>query len=284
MKQLAVISGKGGTGKTSLAASFAYLARDTAVTGDCDVDAPDLHLILNPTVTEAREFHALPLAVIDASRCTACGECEASCRFHAIRHLQVERLHCEGCGVCQLVCPEQAITMAERLAGHVYLSRTRLGPLVHASLLPGEATSGKLVTMVRDMASGLARKLVKEMVIIDGSPGIGCPVIASLTGSNLALVVTEPTLSGMHDLNRVLTVADHFGIDALVCINKYDLNMDNSAMIEDHCRSAGVPIAGRVPFDPQVSRAIVARRAAVELEGPASEAIKDLWASVVRRL
>jgi len=275
MKQIVVISGKGGTGKTTLVASLAALAKNRALIADCDVDAPDLHLILKKHVREARDFFGLPLARIDKSLCTDCGECVDSCPSDAISEGEVDPLLCSGCGVCRLVCPAGAIEMVKRLSGYAYISDTEYGPLIDASLFPGEETSGKLVSMVREMAREEAEALRLDLILIDGSPGIGCPVIASLTGVDLALVVTEPTISGAHDLERILSVADHFGVKSLVCINKYDLNLDMAERIEDICGEGR--IAGRIPFDPAAVASIIAGKPLVDVGGPAAEAIKGIW-------
>jgi MinD superfamily P-loop ATPase len=277
MKQIAVISGKGGTGKTSLVASLAALAKGRAVIADCDVDAPDLHLILRPEIKEKREFLGIKRAVIDPSKCTLCGSCEEHCRFGADCGSAVYPLLCEGCRVCKLVCPAEAMSMVDRLSGHAYVSETRFGPLVHADLFPGEEASGKLVATVREMARELAASRNLELVLIDGSPGIGCPVIASLAGVDLALVVTEPTISGEHDLERVLGVTEHFRIKAQVCINKYDLNPDAVRRIEDLSAERSAEVAGKLPFDPAVIEAMVLGEPVVELGGLAAEGIKKLW-------
>ncbi len=277
MKQIAVISGKGGTGKTSLVASLAALAKGRAVIADCDVDAPDLHLILRPEITEKRVFLGIKRAVIDPSKCTLCGSCEEHCRFGAVCASAIDPLLCEGCGVCKLVCPAEAVSMVDRLSGYAYISQTRFGPLVHADLFPGEEASGKLVAMIREMAREIAASRKLELVLIDGSPGIGCPVIASLVGVDLALVVTEPTISGEHDLERILGVTEHFRIKAAVCINKYDLNLDVSRRIEDICRERSIEVAGKLPFDPVVVEAMVLGEPVVQLGGPAAEGIKELW-------
>ncbi len=277
MKQMAVVSGKGGTGKTSIVASLAALARGRAVYADCDVDAPDLHLILQPQIRERREFFGIKRAFIDGSKCTRCDSCQDACRFEAIRDFQVNPALCEGCGVCKLVCPADAVEMRECLAGYAYLSDTRFGPLAHAELLPGEEASGKLVAMVREMARDLAASRNLDLVLIDGSPGIGCPVIASLTGVDLALVVTEPTITGEHDLERILDVADHFGINTAVCINKYDLNPEAAQHIEFLCQERAVFVAGRLPYHPSVVEAMVLGRSVVEMGGPVADAISEMW-------
>ncbi|MEI6102690.1 MAG: ATP-binding protein [Methanothrix sp.] len=277
MKQMAVVSGKGGTGKTSIVASLAALTSGQAVYADCDVDAPDLHLILLPQIRERRQFFGIKRAFIDSSKCTRCDSCQDACRFAAIADFQVDPALCEGCGVCKLVCPAEAVEMRECLAGYAYLSDTRFGPLVHAELLPGEEASGKLVAMVREMARDLAAMHKLDLILIDGSPGIGCPVIASLTGVDLALVVTEPTITGEHDLERILDVARHFGINTAVCINKYDLNPVAAQHIEALCLERSVMVAGRLPFHPSVVEAMVLGRAVAENGGPVADAISEMW-------
>jgi MinD superfamily P-loop ATPase len=277
MKQMAVVSGKGGTGKTTIVASLAALASGRAVFADCDVDAPDLHLLLSPDIREVRPFYGIQKAFIDADRCTQCGSCQESCRFSAIAGFQVDSDRCEGCGVCKLVCPVKAVQMRETLAGHAFISDSRFGPMVHAQLSPGEEASGKLVAMVREMARDLAAARNLDRVLIDGSPGIGCPVIASLTGVDLALVVTEPTITGEHDLKRILDVTGHFGIDTAVCINKYDLHLAGSRRIESLCQEREVMVAGRLPFHSSVVEAMVQGRTVVEIGGPVAAAISDLF-------
>jgi MinD superfamily P-loop ATPase len=284
LKQIAIVSGKGGTGKTSIVASLAALAQGRAVVADCDVDAPDLHLILKPEIREKREFYGIKMASIDQSKCTSCGSCEEHCRFGAVSGQEIDPLLCEGCGVCYLVCPADAISMRDRHSGYAFISDTRFGPLVHAELFPGEEASGKLVAMVREMARDLAESRKLELVLIDGSPGIGCPVIASLTGSDLAVVVTEPTISGAHDLDRILGVVDHFGIKPLVCINKFDLNPDAALQIEEHCRKWGAKVIGRIPFHPSVVEAMVRGQAVVEMNGPVADSIGKLWEQLQKEL
>lgn len=277
MRQIAIISGKGGTGKTSVIASLAALAKGRAAIADCDVDAPDLHIILRPEIMEKREFMGIKRAVIDTSRCTLCSSCEESCRFGAISVPEIDPMLCEGCGVCKLVCPEDAVSMADRLSGYAYISSTRFGPLAHADLFPGEEASGKLVAVVREMAREAAASQNLEMVLIDGSPGTGCPVIASLAGADLALVVTEPTISGVHDLKRVLEVTEHFQIETAVCINKCDLNLDASNSIEVICRENGIEVAGKLPFDQTVVEAMLLCEPVVLLGGPVADGIKEIW-------
>ncbi len=284
MKQLVVISGKGGTGKTTMTASLAALARGGLVVADCDVDAPDLHLILKPEIRETFDFFGLQTARIDPEKCIECGECEKACRFEAISDFQVDPRGCEGCKVCTLVCPSEAITMVDSVSGHAYVSETRFGTMVHADLFPGEEASGKLVTMVRELAFKVAEREGKDLVLIDGSPGIGCPVIASITGTDLALVMTEPSISGVHDLERILGVTEHFGVEPLVCINKYDLNPDMTDRIEDLCRELSVDLAGELPFDPGVVEAMISGKTLVEVEGPVGDAIRSVWERIKAKL
>lgn len=282
MKELVVLSGKGGTGKTSLVGSFAVLAQNK-VLADADVDAPDLHLLLHPQVREQEEFWSGQLAFIDEGRCTRCGLCEELCRFKAIKDFKVDELSCEGCGFCSHICPAEAIQMKERMAGHWYISETKYGPLVHARLGAAQENSGKLVALVRNKAKALAEEGKFEYIITDGPPGIGCPVISSLTGAGLALLVTEPTLSGMHDLGRILGVCQHFGVPALVCINKYDLNEENAGRIEVYCEDMKAKVIGRIPFDNVVTEALACGVPVVEYaEGRVSREIESLWREIQR--
>ena len=277
MKEIVVLSGKGGTGKTSLTGSLAALA-EKKVMVDCDVDAADLHLLLSPTVMEEHEFRSGQLAVIDETKCTRCGLCEELCRFEAIRDFRVDPVSCEGCGFCSHICPVAAITMQKSLSGHWFISDTKYGPLVHARLGIAQENSGKLVALVRKQARELAQQNDLDYIISDGPPGIGCPVISSLSGANLAVIITEPTLSGIHDMERVLAVCRHFGVTAMVGINKYDLNPDNSQRIEDYCRKQAVEVASRIPFDNVVTEAIVRGVPVVEhSHGRVSQEIKHLW-------
>lgn len=284
MKEIVVLSGKGGTGKTALLASFAALSRNS-VLSDCDVDAPNLHLLLEPAPNEVHEFHGLQMAEIDENLCNECGACAAACRFNAINGLRVDPLACEGCGLCARVCPLDAIAMQETLAGHWYVSRTRFGPLVHARLKAAQENSGKLVMAVRRRARELAQEMDATLILSDGPPGISCPAISSLSGAGLALIVTEPSLSGIHDLERVLGLCRHFGVRPLVCINKCDLSADNSRLIEDYCNNVGVKVAGRIPFDPDVNNAIVQGKPVVETsDGAASREIRALWEAITTSL
>ena len=284
MRELVVVSGKGGTGKTSVTAAFAVLARG-AVVADCDVDAADLHLILDPSVRRAEPFSGGKKARIDTAACTRCGRCEEVCRFGAIAHETVDELSCEGCGACRLVCPSGAIELFEAVNGEWFVSESRAGSFVHARLGIAEENSGKLVTLVRTEARKIAEDEGAELVLIDGSPGIGCPVIASMTGASLALIVTEPTRSGLHDLERIAGVAVRLGTPATVCLNKWDLNESVAAEMERWCEDAGVPVAGRIPYDRAVTDAQVGSLSIVEhSSGPAAIAVRDLWAKVQETL
>jgi MinD superfamily P-loop ATPase len=278
MKEIVVLSGKGGTGKTSIVASFAALAKNK-VLADCDVDAADLHLLLKPEVKEQKEFWSGQVAFVDEEKCTECGLCQEVCRFDAINDLKVDPISCEGCGFCYHVCPVEAITMRDTMAGHWFISKTKYGYLCHARLGIGQENSGKLVAMVRQTAKSIAEREHSNLIITDGPPGIGCPVISSLSGASLALLVTEPTLSGIHDLERVIGVCRHFGVPALVCINKYDINEENTGRIESYCNGEGIRVAARISFDNVVTEAIVHGLPVVEYSAgsKATRQIKELW-------
>jgi MinD superfamily P-loop ATPase len=282
MKQLTVLSGKGGTGKTTLTASFAVLARN-AVVADCDVDAPDLHLLLHPEVIKQQEFTGSKIAVIDRKKCLDWGMCRERCRFNAITaDLEVDPIACEGCGVCTVVCPSNAVTLTDRNSGYAYLSKTKYGFMSHALLNPSEGNSGKLVTLVRQNAKILAEQENSDLIIIDGPPGIGCPVIASVTGVDAGLVVTEPTMSGIHDLKRALQLLEHFSVTPLVCVNMCDINMKNTEKIMHFCEENGIEIAGRVPFSPKVTEAMVNGKTIIAYasESVVAHEIKRVWQEV----
>jgi MinD superfamily P-loop ATPase len=284
MKEIVVLSGKGGTGKTTIVASFAALARNKVLC-DCDVDAADLHLLLKPKTKETYEFRSGQTAVIDDKLCTRCSLCEELCRFEAIKDLKVDATACEGCGFCARVCPEDAIKMDENLAGHWFISDTKCGPLVHARLGVAQENSGKLVNVVRQNARSIAQKEGFDYIITDGPPGIGCPVISSLSGANLALLVTEPTLSGIYDLERVIGVCRHFGVPPLVCINKYDLNEDNTGRIERYCLEQGIEVAGKLPYDNIVTESLVHGVPVVEYShNGVSHQIEMMWHMVSKAL
>jgi MinD superfamily P-loop ATPase len=281
MNELVVISGKGGTGKTSVTASFAVLA-DQPVIADCDVDAADLHLVLSPQIKERHEFRAGHEAIIRQEQCSGCGICMEYCRFDAVRRngkgeYFIDPVACEGCGVCVHFCPEQAIDFPERLCGEWMISDTRCGPMVHAQLDAAAENSGKLVSTVRREARRIAEEENRSLVIVDGPPGIGCPVIASLTGASQGLVVTEPTLSGEHDLERVLSLTRHFKIPTAICVNKWDINAEMTERIEDNARQAGARIAGRIRYDRAVTLAQMQEKAVVEIDAPCVEDIETIW-------
>ena len=288
MKELICISGKGGTGKTSLVASFASFA-ENCVLADCDVDAPDLHLILKPRILHTEDFKGGKRAWIDPDKCNACGTCLKLCRYDAIletvsvetqngQKFQVDPISCEGCGVCAHFCPRNAIRFEEFVNGQWYISETRYGPMVHASLGIAEENSGKLVSLVRSQSRRIAEEQDLNLIIVDGSPGIGCPVIASLTGADLVLIVTEPTLSGFHDLDRVAELTAHFQISTAMCLNKADINPSLSNKIEGWCKNKGIRMIGRIPYDQDFTRAQIQGKSLVEFSnGEASMAVKRVW-------
>ena len=277
-----MLSGKGGTGKTTLTASFATLSSN-AVFADCDVDASNLHLLLKPQIIQKQEFKGSKLAVIDEDQCFKCGRCEEACRFKAIKGLVVDPVLCEGCGVCEYICPVRAIRLTERLCGYAFVSKTKYGSMSHARLNPGEENSGKLVTLVRHNARLVAEKETCTLILNDGPPGIGCPVIASITGVDVGLVVIEPTMSGIYDIERALGLLDHFQVPALVCINRYDINEENSQKIQEFCASKGIEVVGKIPFDPSVTRAMVQGMPMVERfpRSGAAKNIRETWTQIL---
>lgn len=289
MNEIVVISGKGGTGKTSLTASFATLAARPVI-ADCDVDGSDLHLVLSPRLVERHDFHAGHEALIRPDACDGCGVCLAHCRFGAIippaaaagrAVYACDPLACEGCGVCVRVCPRSAIDLVERRCGEWMVSETRCGPLVHARLRPGAENSGKLVTTVRREARRQAEAGGHDLILVDGPPGIGCPVIASLTGATRVVIVTEPTVSGEHDLRRVLALARHFGLPAAVCVNKWDLAPDMAARLAELAQQAGALDAGRVRYDQAVTRAQMREQTVVETAAASAADIGEAWERIV---
>jgi len=295
IKELVVISGKGGTGKTSVLACFAVLA-ENAVLADCDVDAADLHLVLEPEVVSSEDFTGGSRARIIADDCFCCGKCKEICRFDAVfedgpangltdKTYRIDPIACEGCGVCAYFCPANAIEFEPVVNGQWFISNTRCGPMVHARLGVAEENSGKLVSLVRKHAKQIAETEKRGLILIDGSPGIGCPVIASITAADMVLIVTEPTLSGMHDLKRVAALARHFGIPALLCINKWDLNTSISDRIQADAQKLGVNVAGRVRYDRAVTEAQINKQSVVEYthNGVATD-IKKLWTQVSNAL
>jgi MinD superfamily P-loop ATPase len=292
LRDLVVISGKGGTGKTSIVASFFALAESAAV-ADCDVDAADLHLVLGPTVRQRWLFSGGKKAVIDAESCTGCGVCAERCRFDAVRvssdgatpTFEIDPISCEGCGVCVDVCPEGAAALVPAMNGEWFVSDTRFGPMVHARLGIAEENSGKLVSLVRREAKAVAHSNRRGLLICDGSPGIGCSVIASIAGAHMVLVVTEPTMSGRHDLGRVAELCRQFNIQAGVCINKADINPEVAAEIEAAAARWGMPLLGRIRYDESVTTAQLNRLAVVENgDSPAAADIRALWERVLERM
>ena len=284
IKQLAIVSGKGGTGKTTIAGAFAFLAKNKVMV-DCDVDAADLHLLLKPTILTQEKFYGGRSPSVTLEKCTQCGLCTEVCRFHAINDGVVDRISCEGCGFCSHVCPEDAIVMQEALSGDWFLSETPYGPFVHARLGIGEENSAKLVTQVRKKAMEIAEEKKAKLILIDGPPGIGCPVAASLTGVNLVLAVTEPTLSGIHDLERILTLCDHFKIPSMVCVNKFDINLGNTAQIASYCKKNGARLIGEIPYEPRVVEALVQRKTVMNY--PCNEVqgiVHGMWEEVEKTL
>jgi MinD superfamily P-loop ATPase len=299
LKQLVVLSGKGGTGKTSVAAALAHLAADgqqpvRAVLADADVDASNLELVLNPTRLEAHDFTGGSLAIVDPVLCEGCGLCLEVCRFDAITSVptsggglyRVDPIACEGCAACMYQCPAGAIHMEPQVAGQWFRSDSRYGPLFHAALRPAQENSGKLVTMVKQQARLLGLDGGYELIVVDGPPGIGCPVISAASGADLALIVAEPTAAGVHDLGRVLQTTQHFGVPALVCVNKADLYAQGTSQIEAYCREHHIQVIGHIPFDAAVTEAIVRGEpvTAYRPDAPASRAIVDIWERLAARL
>ena len=286
MKELIVISGKGGTGKTSLVAAFASLAQGTILC-DADVDAADLHLIMNPTIQEAHDFQSGHTAVIDQDRCTQCGICIEMCRWNAISDdFIIDAIECEGCGVCVHFCPKQAIGFPVNTSGQWFISETRYGPMVHARLGIAEENSGKLVTLVRQQARQKAEIKGLGMILTDGPPGVGCPVIASIGGATAVLIVTEPTVSGQHDMQRVHQLALHFRVPAMICINKADLNPEKSMEIEQYAASQNLTFLGRIPFDVNMTQSMVQGKTIFEYQtvSEATASVQHIWQQVCYKI
>lgn len=282
MKQIAVVSGKGGTGKTTITAALAGLVGNKVVV-DCDVDAADLHLVLEPKIKEEHPFIASKVASINPNKCTNCGQCREVCRFGAIlKGPEIEPISCEGCGVCFRVCSTGAIDFKEKVSGKYFISGTRFGPLVHARLGIAEENSGRLVSLIRKIAGEIAQNNCLDYILIDGSPGIGCPVIASITGTDLVVVVTEPTLSGLHDLKRVVELTRHFKIKTVACINKYDINLENTGKIENICREKSIEVVGSVPYDSSINKAMRQEKTIIEYDSGSNIAkeICKIWGRI----
>ena len=295
MKQLVILSGKGGTGKTCVTAAFAHLAVDhhnpiPVVLADADVDAANLELLLKPTIIESEDFWGGQVATINTEICAGCGECVTICRFDAIWErnglFEVDPIACDGCAACVYQCPVQAISMHEQVVGQWFFSGSQYGPLFHAALRPAQENSGKLVALVKQRARLYAMEQGKEILLVDGPPGIGCPVISAASGADLALIVAEPTITGVHDMRRVLQTTDHFGIKALVCINKADIYHPGVTEIEVFCEEQGIDLIGCIPFDTTMTEAMVQGEpiTAYNPESPASLALHKIWERVLEEL
>ena len=280
-REILVISGKGGTGKTTLTSSFALLPPEKVIV-DADVDAPDLHIILKPQMVEAQRFMGGKVARIDPEKCDGCGICRELCRYHAISpNFQVDPIACDGCALCYFACPRDAVNLEEKEAGTWFLSHSRGGPMTHARLYPGEENSGKLVTVIRNRAKELAQEEGYPLILIDGPPGIGCPVISATTGVDQVLVVTEPTPSGQHDLERVVELAHHFEARVQVCVNQWDINPQRTQEIEEWCRERGIEVIGRIPFSRDVPKIQAQGKAPVEGNGPVAQVIMEIWKNIL---
>ena len=283
IREIVIVSGKGGTGKTSLAAAFAALAKN-GILCDADVDAADLHLLMQPEVKERTDFMGGSKAVINPDLCTGCGTCLTLCRFDAISdRYEVDPIRCEGCGVCVDFCPEQAIDFPVQRCGEWYISATRFGPMVHARLGIAEENSGRLVSLVRKETRQLAEERGLELILTDGPPGIGCPVIAAIGGATALVIVVEPTVSGIHDMERVVDLAAHFRVPGMVIVNKYDLNVEMTETIEKLAVQRNLVVLGRVPFDPVFTRSMVQGQTLFEYgeETPTRQVVRDIWAKII---
>lgn len=283
IREIVIVSGKGGTGKTSLAAAFAALAKN-GILCDADVDAADLHLLMQPEVKERTDFMGGSKAVINPDLCTGCGTCRTLCRFDAISdRYEVDPIRCEGCGVCVDFCPEQAIDFPVQRCGEWYISATRFGPMVHARLGIAEENSGRLVSLVRKETRQLAEERGLDLILTDGPPGIGCPVIAAIGGATALVIVVEPTVSGIHDMERVVDLAAHFRVPGMVIVNKYDLNVEMTETIEQLAVQRNLVVLGRVPFDPVFTRSMVQGQTLFEYgaETPTRQVVRDIWVKII---
>ncbi len=292
MKQLVILSGKGGTGKTSVAAALAHLAAEgtqkiSIVLADADVDAANLELVLAPRKIAQEDFWGGKVAAIDQAVCSGCGECVDVCRFEAIHETdgvyKIDPIACEGCAACVYVCPDEAISLTDQIAGEWYRSESRYGPLFHAALYPAQENSGKLVTLIKQHAKLLALDDAYDLVIVDGPPGIGCPVISAASGADLALIVAEPSVAGVHDMRRILQTTEHFGVQSIVCVNKADLYAEGTKEIETYCHEHGIEVIGSIPYDLNVTRAMANGDpvTAYEADGDASQALREIWKRVL---
>ncbi|RKY49241.1 MAG: (4Fe-4S)-binding protein [Candidatus Neomarinimicrobiota bacterium] len=284
-KQITIISGKGGTGKTSFISSLAVIV-DNKITVDCDVDAANLHLLLKPEIVHTEAFKSGKTFTINNQLCTECGKCVSVCRFNAIRPgFTIDQLSCEHCGLCERICPVGAITSTEKESGEWFISKTQYGTLIHARLKPGEENSGKLVAKIRQVARERAGKKQLKYILIDGPPGTGCPVIASITGVDMVIVVTEPSMSGLHDLSRVLNLTNHFRITPKVVINKYDINHENTKLIEAYCQENNVEVIAKIPYSREIIESIVNGTPPIlNVNGEISQEIKSAWEKVEKSL
>ena len=286
MKELVILSGKGGTGKTSLTAAFAGLAKNMMLC-DTDVDAADLHLLMAPETKEKNDFIGGNQAIINPDKCVGCGLCKELCRFDAVseenQSYTIDAIDCEGCGVCVDLCPEEAIDFPRKTCGEWYVSDTRFGPMIHARLGIAEENSGRLVALIREEARKRVREQHIDLILTDGPPGIGCPVIASMGQSNCILIVAEPTVSGIHDMERVAKLAAHFKIPAMICVNKFDLNPDQGLAIEQIAKEHKIQFVGRIPFDPEFTQAMIQGKTILETAGDSSagQAIREIWQTVM---
>jgi MinD superfamily P-loop ATPase len=282
MKQIVMISGKGGTGKTTVTASFSALASQP-VLADCDVDAANLYLLLHPEATVSEDSPGAKIAVRDESRCTRCGECERRCRFGAITTTAVAENRCEGCGLCVLACPEHALSLQPVVNGVLISGETAYGPMVYAHLHAGAENSGRLVTRVRQAAEDVALDTGRPLILLDGPPGIGCTVTASLVDTDLAVAVTEPSLSGLHDLERVVELAGRLRVPVAVIINKADINLENTVALHARCQDWDVPVLAELPFDDIVIRANALQQPLVAMDnGPVAQGLRQAWQAVTQ--
>ena len=284
MKEIVVISGKGGTGKTSITASFAHLAGSDVIVADCDVDAADMHILMKPDFGEPKEFFSGELALIDQENCIKCGKCETACRFNAIKfdgEYKVDSFSCEGCGYCARVCPVDAISNHPQNVGNWYRSNIRSGTqMVHAALKIGAENSGKLVAKVKNEAKKTAAEQKKELVIVDGSPGVGCPVVSSLSGASFCLLVTEPSVSGFHDLKRVYELVKKFGIQAGAIINKSDLDSNQNMLIKAFLKAQNIELLGEIPYNENFTKAMIKGRTIVEFDKEINILLSDSWKKI----
>ena len=283
MRELVIISGKGGTGKTSLTAAFASLA-ENAVFCDADVDAADLHLLMKPEIRKRSDFKGGGIAEINPELCDECGRCIELCRFGAVKKdYRVDAIECEGCGVCVDLCPSQAIDFPIQKCGEWFVSDTRFGPMVHARLGIAEENSGKLVSLIRKETKNLAEEKGHDLIITDGPPGIGCPVIASISGATALVIVVEPTVSGIHDMERVADLAAHFNIPGMICVNKYDLNIEMTEKIEEIAAARNMTVLGRISFDPVFTKSMVDGVNIFEYgnQSETREAVNDIWNKII---